>query len=190
LILAPTPLRGSYLIEPSRLSDERGFFARTFCVEEFAAAGLNSAVAQCSVSYNRKAGTLRGMHYQADPAPEAKLVRCTKGAIYDVVLDLRPREPTFRKWFAVELSEENRLALYVPEGMAHGFQTLTDSSEVFYQISMPYKPDLARGVRWDDPAFNIEWPDADRIISERDKSYPDFEGLSLSKNGTARSTSR
>ncbi len=170
----PTPIAGAWLIEMEPVEDERGAFARSFCREEFARHGLNPAVAQCSVSTNRRKGTLRGMHYQAAPHEETKLVRCTRGAIHDVILDLRPQSPTFRKWFAVELSADNRRMLYVPAGFAHGFQSLTDNTEVFYQISTPYHPESARGVRWDDPAFGIEWPATERIISDKDRHYPDF----------------
>jgi dTDP-4-dehydrorhamnose 3,5-epimerase len=173
----PTSLPGVYLIEPERLADERGFFARTFCTEEFSAWGLDPRVAQCSVSFNPKPGTLRGLHYQAPPHAECKLVRCTRGAIYDVAVDLRRDSPMFRRWFAAELSCENRLAMYIPDGVAHGFQTLAVSTEVLYQISGTHVPDSARGVRWDDPAFGIDWPSAvERLISPRDRTYPDFGG--------------
>ena len=154
--------------------DERGFFARTFSREEFASAGLDDTIAQCSISFNAKPGTLRGLHYQAPPHAESKLVRCTQGAIYDVIVDLRPESPTFCEWIGVELSAANRVGIFVPKGMAHGFQTLTAAAEVLYQISESYQPDAARGVRWDDPRFGIDWPRAERIISARDKAYPDF----------------
>lgn len=172
-----TTLKGAYLIEPERVEDERGFFARTFCQREFEAHNLCKPTAQCSLSFNKRKGTLRGMHYQVAPYRETKLVRCTMGAIFDVVIDLRSESPTFKQYFAVVLSAENCKALYVPEGLAHGFQTLEDNSEVFYQISEFYSPGHARGVRWDDPVFGIPWPDADRIMSERDKDYPDFDLL-------------
>lgn len=166
---------GVVIIEPERLEDERGFFARTYCIEEFARHGLNVALKQCSLSFNHKAGTLRGMHYQSAPFGEAKLVRCTRGAIYDVALDLRLDSPSFKTWCAQELSAENRRMLYIGEGIAHGFQTLRDDTEVFYQISEPFRTEASRGVRWDDPAFGIAWPPAaNRIISERDRQYPDF----------------
>jgi dTDP-4-dehydrorhamnose 3,5-epimerase len=171
-----TPLAGAYVVEPERLEDERGFFARTFCRREFAAHGLNPDLVQCSLSYTARAGTLRGLHYQAAPHQEAKLVRCTRGAVYDVIVDLRRESPTFRRWTAVELSADNRLMLYVPEGCAHGFQTLRAATEVLYQMSAFHDPDAARGVRWDDPAFRIDWPAAERVISERDRHYPDFRG--------------
>jgi len=160
-------------VEPHR--DERGFFARTWCREEFASHGLNPRLAQCSISFNLRKGTLRGLHYQATPHEEAKLVRCTRGAIHDVVLDLRPSSPTFKKWIAVMLSAENRSMVYVPEGCAHGFLTLEDETEVFYQMSEFYDAKSACGVRWDDPAFRIAWPEKVQVISERDRNYPDFE---------------
>jgi dTDP-4-dehydrorhamnose 3,5-epimerase len=174
MIFKETRLKGAYLIEWEPLQDERGFFARSFCREEFGKHGLNPQIAQCNVSYNRKCGTLRGMHYQAAPSEEAKLVRCTNGAIYDVIIDLRRPSSTFMQWMAVELTAANRRMLYIPEGFAHGFQTLEDDSEVFYQMSAAFSPELARGVRWNDPAFGIEWPPAERIISRRDDQYPDF----------------
>lgn len=170
-----TPLPDVFLIEPELIEDERGFFARTFCDREFARHGLNPHLSQCSVSYNPRAGTLRGMHWQAQPHAEAKLIHCTQGAIYDVALDLRPYSPTFKRWFATELSAKNHRLFYIPEGCAHGFQTLTEDCEVCYQISAPYVPEAARGVRWDDPAFGIEWPTATRrILSARDSAYPAF----------------
>ena len=167
-------LNGVHILEIERLNDERGFFARTWCKQEFANYGLNCNLAQCSISFNHKRGTLRGMHYQVSPYRETKLVRCTAGAIYDVVIDLRRDSATFCKWLAVELSAENRCMLYVPEDFAHGFQTLEDNTEVLYQISVPYAPEYAEGVRWNDPAFDIRWPVADRIVSTKDASYPDF----------------
>lgn len=160
-------------LEPSH--DERGFFARTWCAKEFEAHGLNPRLAQCSISFNRRKGTLRGIHYQVAPFAEAKLIRCTRGAIYDVAVDLRPTSPTFKKWVAAVLSAENRHMLYVPEGCAHGFLTLEPESEVFYQISEVYNAESARGVRWDDPTFQITWPEEVEVISERDRNYPDFE---------------
>jgi dTDP-4-dehydrorhamnose 3,5-epimerase len=169
-------LPGAYVIEVERHEDARGFFARTWCEEEFRARGLTAQIVQCSLSFNPRRGTLRGMHYQAPPHAEAKLVRCTRGAAYDVVLDLRPDSPTYLGWDAVELTEDNRRTVYVPEGCAHGFQTLADMTELFYQMSRPYRPESARGVRWDDPAFGIRWPPApaERLMSERDRTYPDF----------------
>ncbi len=172
-----TELSGAWVIEPEPVEDERGFFERSWCAEDFAARGLECRLVQCGASYNRSKGTLRGMHYQAKPHGEAKLVRVTRGAIYDVAIDLRPHSPTFKRWMAVELSLDNRKLLFLPEGLAHGFQTLADDTEVFYQMSAPYHPESARGVRWDDPAFAITWPSVERlIISERDRSFPDFQG--------------
>ena len=168
----PTPLAGAFVVELVRMEDERGFFARSFCQDEFRALGLNPSITQCNISWNRRAGTLRGLHYQERPHEEAKLVRCTRGAVWDVVVDLRDGSPTRLRWHAVELSARNRLALYVPEGFAHGFQTLQDDTEVLYQISESYRPDLARGVRWDDPTLGITWPVSDPVISERDRTYP------------------
>ncbi len=167
-----TQLKGAFVIELEKVEDERGFFARTFCQKEFDAHGLNPRVAQCNFTYTRKKGTLRGMHYQASPHAEAKLVRCIRGAIFDVIIDLRRDSPSFRQWTAVELTAENGKLLYVPEGFAHGFQTLEDDTEVFYQMSDFYDPECARGVRWDDPALGIAWPLPDPILSERDKNLP------------------
>lgn len=155
-------------------SDERGFFARSWCRQEFESHGLNSNLAQCSVSFNHLRGTLRGMHYQAAPHGEAKLIRCTRGSIFDVAIDLRPSSPTFKQWTSATLSSENRRMLYVPEGCAHGFLTLEDNCEVFYQISEFYAPGAGRGVRWNDAAFGILWPGEVKVISSRDASYPDF----------------
>ena len=180
MIFAETKLHGAYIIEPEPLQDERGFFARTFCQEEFKTHGLNFRVAQCNISFNEKKGTLRGMHYQAEPHGEPKLVRCTMGAIYDVIVDLRRDSPTFCQWVAYELTAENRRALYIPIGVAHGFQTLEDNSEVFYMMGEFYHPESARGARWDDPAFGIEWPKIHhRIISENDQSYADFSCIDI-----------
>jgi dTDP-4-dehydrorhamnose 3,5-epimerase len=177
VIFHDTPIAGAWVIAPERFEDERGHFARTYCATQFAERGLDPAIAQCSISFNASAGTLRGMHFQAQPHGEAKLVRCARGAIYDVVLDLRPDSSSYLSWYSVELDEDNALALFVPIGCAHGFQTLRDGSEVAYQISVPYESTAARGVRWNDPAFSIEWPDppaAGRTISQRDASYPDY----------------
>jgi dTDP-4-dehydrorhamnose 3,5-epimerase len=164
LIFTETELAGAFVIELERHTDERGFFARTFCQQEFEAHGLRAEVAQCNVSFNKRKGTLRGMHYQAAPFAEAKLVRCTAGSIYDVIIDLRPASPTFKRHFAVELSAENHRMLYIPDDFAHGFQTLEDDTEVFYQMAQRYSAEHARGVRWNDPAFGIEWPKGERII--------------------------
>jgi dTDP-4-dehydrorhamnose 3,5-epimerase len=167
-----TPLPGVTLLDPDPVSDERGLFARTWDPAEAAEHGIDPTVAQCSTSYNRHRGTLRGMHYQAAPYAEAKLVRCTAGAIFDVALDLRPGSPTFRRWHGVELSSANRRGYYLPEGIAHGFVSLTDDAEVYYQISAPFHAESARGVRWDDPAFGIEWPIEPVVVSERDQQCP------------------
>jgi dTDP-4-dehydrorhamnose 3,5-epimerase len=168
-----TKVAGVFLIEPEPIADERGFFARTWCREEFADHGLTAELAQANISFNHRKGTLRGLHYQAAPHAEAKLVRVTRGAIWDLALDLRRDSPTYLAWFGAELSDANRHMLYVPEGCAHGFLTLTDDAEVAYQMSAPYAPKAARGVRFDDPAFGIEWPGEVVVINERDRSYPD-----------------
>jgi dTDP-4-dehydrorhamnose 3,5-epimerase len=172
-----TPLGGAWIVELDLLGDERGWFARSFDAAEFEARGMNPAVAQCNSSFNASEGTVRGMHYQAAPHGESKLVRCVRGAIFDVAVDLREDSPTFRAWHGVELSAENRRAFYIPDGLAHGFQTLDADCEVLYQMGSPYVPEAARGVRWDDQAFGIAWPEpvgAARVISERDRSYCDF----------------
>lgn len=174
MIFTPTPLAGTFVIEPELLEDPRGWFTRTWCRREFEARGLDTRVAQCSMSLNKKKGTLRGMHFQAPPFEEAKLVRCPRGSIYDVIIDLRPGSPTRLRHFAVILTAENRKSLYLPAGFAHGFQTLVADTEVFYQISEFYSPEHSRGVRWDDPAFGIQWPEDERTISDRDRNYPDF----------------
>lgn len=171
MIYEPTPLAGAFVLSLERLEDERGFFARTFCQREFTARGMNPSVSQCNLSWNRRRGTLRGLHYQAAPHPEAKVVRCIRGAIWDVIVDLRPDAPTHLQWHAIELTAENRLALYVPEDFAHGFQTLADDTEVLYQMSESYFPELARGLRWNDPKLAISWPLPSPIVSDRDKSY-------------------
>lgn len=168
------PVAGAFLVEPVAVEDERGFFARTFCRDELAARGLDGSLAQCSVSFNHRRGTLRGLHFQAAPHEEVKLVRCTRGAIFDVLVDLRPDSPTFRRHAAITLSAENRAQAYIPRGVAHGFQTLEESSEVFYQISVPYAPSSARGFRFDDPAFGILWPLPVEVISARDLALPRF----------------
>ncbi len=167
-----TSLKGVFLIDPDLMADERGFFARTYCSQKFAQYGLNPRLEQCNISYNHKKGTLRGMHFQTAPHAEAKLVRCIRGAIFDVVIDLRPDSLTFEQWIGVELSEKFPKMLYIPEGCAHGFQTLENNTEVFYQMSNFFVPDAARGVRWDDPNFNITWPSDERIISVKDQNYP------------------
>jgi dTDP-4-dehydrorhamnose 3,5-epimerase len=172
VIFTETTLRGAFVIAPELQRDERGFFARMFCRDEFLRYGLNPDLAQCSVSFNAKKGTLRGLHYQVKPFEETKLVRCTRGAIYDVLVDIRPESPTYRRWTSIELTQENRTAVYIPEGFAHGFQTLTNECEVLYCISQVFKPDYACGILWDDPTLGIAWPAVEaRIISEKDLSY-------------------
>jgi dTDP-4-dehydrorhamnose 3,5-epimerase len=175
MIFNPTHLEDAYVVELEPREDERGFFARAWCRDEFAEHGLSTEVAQCNVSFNRRRGTLRGLHYQIAPHAEVKLVRCTQGAIYDVIVDLRPGSATFTQWLGVELTAGNRTMLYVPEGFAHGYQTLEDDTETFYQVSASYAPHAERGVRWDDPAFGIEWPYPDHpLISDKDRGWPDF----------------
>jgi len=175
MIFRETELEGAYIIELEPLEDERGFFARSFCQKEFQEHGLNPRVVQCNVSYNKKKGTLRGMHYQAAPCEETKLVSCVKGAIYDVIIDLRPDSSTYCEWFAVELNAKDYRMMYVPEAFAHGFQALEDDTVVFYQMSEFYHPEYARGVRWDDPAFGIKWPISVEIMSVRDREYSNFQ---------------
>ena len=216
MIFTETNLKGAYLIEIEPIEDERGFFARSFCQEEVRLHGINMNIAQCNISFNKKKGTLRGMHYQAAPYEEAKLVRCVRGAIYDVIIDLRPDSPTYCKWIAVELTglgfqfaaDSSQmtayspqlaahssqltaqgspsaayslpltaycyLMLYIPQGFAHGFLTLEDDTEVFYQMSEFYAPGYGRGIRWNDPAFGITWPGEINVISDQDLTYPDF----------------
>ena len=177
MVFIETKLKGAYWVETEPIVDERGFFARTFCREEFTKHGLNPLVVQCNLSYNREKGTLRGMHYQVSPRQEVKLVSCVSGSIYDVIVDLRKESPTYCQWLGVELSARGRRRMvYIPEGFAHGFQTLEADAEVFYQMSEFYAPECARGVRWGDPAFAVSWPVGPRVISERDRSYPDFDG--------------
>ncbi len=176
MIFTETGLEGAFIVDIERREDERGFFARSWCAEEFGARGLNPRVVQCSVSFNARKGTLRGMHYQAKPYEEAKLVRCTMGSLCDVIVDLRPDSRTYAGHLTAVLTAENRRMLYVPEGFAHGFITLDDETEVLYQISEAYAPGAQRGFRWNDPAFGIAWPAEVRVISDRDRSYPDFRG--------------
>jgi dTDP-4-dehydrorhamnose 3,5-epimerase len=173
MLFTETSLSGSFVIEPEKLTDERGFFARTWCRNEFENHGLNTALVQCNMSYTINRGTLRGMHYQTAPHGEAKLVKCTRGSIYDVIIDMRPGSETYKRWFSVELSSNNYKMLYVPEEFAHGFLTLEDNTEVFYQMSEFYYPDSARGIRWNDPAFSIDWPGDILYLSDRDRNYPD-----------------
>jgi dTDP-4-dehydrorhamnose 3,5-epimerase len=175
VIFRETAVAGVWIVDPEPHTDERGFFARTWCAREFAERGLSARFVQASVSHNPRRGTLRGLHYQAAPHAEAKLVRCTRGAVYDVALDLRPGSPTYRRHVAVVLDARSHRALYIPEGCAHGFQTLEDDTDVLYQMSAFHAPEAARGVRWDDPAFAIPWPAAERLISARDRAYPDFD---------------
>jgi dTDP-4-dehydrorhamnose 3,5-epimerase len=170
-----TKILGMFEIHVEPKSDDRGFFARVWCQKEFEDQGLNSQLVQSSTSFNTQKGTLRGMHYQAAPFPETKVVRCTQGAIYDVVLDLRPQSATFKDWVAVVLTADMRNMVYVPAGCAHGFLTLNDATEVLYQMSEFFHPESSRGVRWDDPAFRIAWPEKVEVISERDRTYPDFK---------------
>jgi len=173
MIFRGTGLAGAYLIEPEPQRDERGLFARTWSLEAFAEHGLATAFSQCATSFNLVRGTLRGLHFQADPLPEAKLVRCTRGRVFDVIVDLRAGSPTLYAWFAAELGADDRRMMYVPEGFAHGFQTLEPGSELFYQITAPYRAELQRGIRWDDPTLAIRWPAArERVISTRDRSLP------------------
>jgi dTDP-4-dehydrorhamnose 3,5-epimerase len=175
MIFEETNLKDAFVIEMEPHNDERGFFARTWCEREFREHGLNPFIKQCNVSFNKRTGTLRGMHYQDSPHQEAKVVRCTRGAIFDVIIDLRKDSSTFKQFVTVVLSEDNYRMLYVPEGFAHGFQTLAENTEVFYQMTEFYFPEMARGIRWDDPAFDIPWPMAtERFISERDRTFPDF----------------
>ena len=176
MIFQETELKGAYIVDIERRDDDRGFFARSWCRREFEAHGLNPHIAQCSVSFNLRKGTLRGMHFQVKPFEEAKLVRCTMGSLCDVIVDLRPDSPTFKLHRSVVLTSDNRTMLYIPEGFAHGFLTLEDETEAHYQISEFHAPDHARGFRWNDPAFGIAWPADVKVISERDRNYPDFSG--------------
>jgi dTDP-4-dehydrorhamnose 3,5-epimerase len=181
MIFVETPLPGAYVIEIEKHEDERGFFARSWCAQECSTLGLDSRLVQCNISFNKRKGTLRGLHYQLPPHAEAKLVRCTRGAIYDVIVDLRMDSPTFLKWFGVELTAMNYRMLYIPKRFAHGFQTLDDATEIVYQMSEFYAPDAAQGVRWNDPRVGIAWPEAERIMSIKDREYadldPSFAGL-------------
>jgi dTDP-4-dehydrorhamnose 3,5-epimerase len=174
MIFTETKLKGAFVIELERFEDERGFLARKWSAKEFEAHGLEALVAEANVSFNKQRGTLRGMHYQKDPYGQAKLIRCPRGAIYDVIIDLRPSSPTLNDWFAAELTADNHKMLYIPVGFAHGFQTLADDTEVTYQMSSVYVADSGAGVRWNDPAFGISWPIADMTINERDRTYPQY----------------
>ena len=174
MIFSETAIPGAFLISLNRSEDERGFFARTFCRSEFAEHGLNPDLEQCSISFNKQKGTLRGMHFQKSPYEETKVVRCTMGALFDVIIDLRPDSPTVKQWLSFELNAENRSMLYIPRGLAHGFLTLEDNTEVLYQMSDRYVPESAAGVRWNDRAFGIQWPDTPQVISVKDREYADF----------------
>ena len=174
MIFTETILQGAYIIDIEKRQDQRGFFARTWCLTEFEIQGLATRAVQTNISYSRRQGTVRGMHYQASPYAETKLIRCTRGAIYDVIIDLRFDSPTFKQWLGIELTSTNYRMLYVPEGFAHGFQTLVDDVEVNYQVSQFYTPEAELGLRYDDPAFRIEWPQKVQVISEKDRSWPDY----------------
>jgi dTDP-4-dehydrorhamnose 3,5-epimerase len=177
MLFTETELPGAYVIDLERREDERGFFARAWCADEFAEHGLSTRLVQANLSFNVRKGTVRGMHFQVEPHAEDKLVRCTRGAIYDVIIDLRPDSSTFKRWLGVELDAVSRRALYVPQGFAHGYQTLVPETETFYQVSEYYTPEAEGGVRWNDPAFGIEWPDpANAFLSEKDRNWPDFAG--------------
>ena len=174
MIFEETEFEGLYIIKIEKLIDERGYFARSWDEKDFEEKGLNSKLLQCNVSFNHNKGTLRGMHYQKEPYQEAKLIRCTKGKIFDVVIDLRINSKNFKKWLSFELNEENHKMLYVPEGFAHGFQTLEDNTEIFYQMTQNYMPNFANGIRWNDPMFNINWPIKEPILSKKDQRFTDF----------------
>jgi dTDP-4-dehydrorhamnose 3,5-epimerase len=175
MIFTATKLSGAFTIELTKFEDERGFFAHSWSAKQFAEHGLEARLVECNISFNRKKGTLRGMHYQEAPHGQVKVVRCTMGSIYDVIIDLRGDSPTFKQWVGTELTARNRLMLYVPKHFAHGFQTLEDDTEVLYQMSDVYAPDRARGVRWNDDAFNVSWPEMVSMMNERDRNYADFE---------------
>jgi dTDP-4-dehydrorhamnose 3,5-epimerase len=184
MIFTETELKGAFIIEIERRGDERGFFARAWCQKEFEAHGLSPNWVQANLAFSKKRGTLRGLHYQIAPYEEAKLMRCIRGAIYDVIVDLRQESPTYKRWLGVELSADNRKMLYVPEGFAHGYQTLVDNSETYYPVSQFYSPGFERGARWDDPAFGVEWPITENlIISDKDKSWPDFSSQAAAMTG-------
>jgi dTDP-4-dehydrorhamnose 3,5-epimerase len=177
MIFTELPLPGAFAVDLQELRDERGFFARSYCAAEFAAKGLGPELRQCSVSYNARRGTLRGLHYQDAPHEEHKLVRCTAGAIYDVIVDIRQSSPTYRRWYGAELTMANRRSLFIPPGFAHGFVSLTDGAEVYYMISAAHAPEFSRGLRWNDPALAIQWPLAPTVISARDAAYPLMDAL-------------
>ena len=177
MIFTETNLKGAFIVDLQKIEDERGFFARSFCQDEFRRYSLKTDVAQCNVSFNKTRGTLRGMHMQLPPKAETKLVRCTKGKIYDVIIDLRTESPTYCQWEGFELTEHSHKTIYIPEGFAHGFQTLEDDSEVFYQMFDFFAPEYAKGYRWDDPTFGIAWPIHTPIVSTKDLSYPPFQKI-------------
>jgi dTDP-4-dehydrorhamnose 3,5-epimerase len=175
MLFTKTKIHGVFILDPERIEDERGFFARAWSQSEFAEHGIDPRLVQCNLSFNKRKGTLRGMHYQRPPHEETKIVRCTMGAIYDVALDLRPDSPTFKQWAGATLTAENRQMLVIPPGCAHGFLTLADDTEIFYQMSASYASTHAAGVRWNDPAFGIRWPGPVMVIADRDRDYPDFK---------------
>ncbi len=184
MIFQETRLEGAFIIEPEPIEDPRGFFARAWCQREFQAHGLKTHLAQANIAFSRKRGTLRGLHYQAPPAAEAKLIRCVRGAIFDAIIDLRPDSPSYEEWLGVELTAENYRMLYVPEGFAHGYQSLLDDTEAFYMVSQFYTPGAERGIRWDDPAFGIEWPIREApTVSEKDRGWPPYRMRKKGKNG-------
>jgi dTDP-4-dehydrorhamnose 3,5-epimerase len=188
MIFQETHLPGVFVVDLDPRADERGFFARAWCAREFDEHGLETRLAQCNLSFNDRRGTLRGMHYQVAPHEEVKLIRCTSGAVYDVVIDVRPESSAYCEWIGVELSAENRRMLYIPRGCAHGYLTLADRTETFYQVSEFYAPGAEHGIRWDDSAFTIDWPQPIEVISEKDRSWPDFEvgrAASLVKSRTS-----
>lgn len=190
MIFNETKLPGAFLITPEKIEDERGFFARAWCQEEFEAHGLTPRFVQFNLAGNKEGGTLRGLHYQAAPHREAKLVRCTKGAVYDVIVDLRPHAPTHRQWIGIRLTEQNHRMLYVPEGFAHGYQTLSSHAELFYAVTAFYDPEAERGVCYDDPAFDIEWPAEVERISEKDRQWAPYDADQQAEEQTAVSHSR
>jgi len=176
MIITETKLKDCFIIEPERFMDDRGFFGRAWSEAEFDAHGIRIHFIEAMMSFNRNKNTLRGMHYQGHPDEQDKLVRCTRGVIYDVAIDLRPDSPTYKQWLGLELSQENRIMLFIPGGFAHGFQTLSGDSEVYYEVTKPYAPANSFGIRWNDPTFNIKWPHAEeRIMLPRDREYPDFK---------------
>lgn len=179
LIFTETELKGAFIIEVEKINDERGFFARTWDKEKFEKHNLNSNIVQCSISINKKKGTIRGMHYQVKPYEESKIVRCTKGKIFDVIIDLRKKSSTFKKWISVEISENNHKMIYIPKGFAHGFQTLEDNTEIFYQISEFYNKDASSGIKCNDPELSIKWPLEITMVSEKDKNFPYLENVIL-----------